>query len=50
MVGNTPQGNLQLSAGKHKLQLINQQLGVNKTVTVNIKAGEITTQVLNLAD
>jgi hypothetical protein len=50
MVGNTPQPNLQLSAGKHKLQLVNQQLGVNKTVTVTIKAGEVTTQVLNLAD
>ena len=50
MVGNTPQPNLQLSAGKHKLQLINQQLGLNKSVTVTIKAGEINTQVLNLAE
>ena len=50
MVGNTPQPNLQLSAGKHKLQLINQQLGLNKTVTVTIEPGEINTQVLNLAE
>lgn len=50
MVGNTPQPNLQLSAGKHKLQLINQQLGLHKNVTVTIKAGEVTTQVLNLAE
>jgi len=50
MVGNTPQPNLQLSAGRHKLQLINQQLGVRKNVTVTIKAGEVTTTVLNLAD
>lgn len=49
-VGNTPQPNLQLSAGKHKIQLSNPQLGLHKSVTVTIKAGEIATQVVNLAD
>ena len=49
-IGNTPQQNLQLSPGKHKLQLSNPQLGLTKSVTVNIKAGEILTQVVNLAE
>jgi serine/threonine-protein kinase len=49
-VGNTPQPSLQLSAGKHKLQLSNPQLGLTKNVSVNIKAGETTTQVVNLAE
>jgi hypothetical protein len=49
-VGNTPQQNLQLSAGKHKIQLSNTQLGLTKTVAVTIKAGETLTQVVNLAE
>jgi serine/threonine-protein kinase len=49
-IGNTPQQNLQLSAGKHKLQLSNPQLGLAKSVTINIKAGETQTQVVNLAE
>lgn len=49
-VGNTPQPNLQLSAGKHKIQLSNPQLGLHKSVTVTIKPGEIATQVVNLAE
>jgi serine/threonine-protein kinase len=49
-VGNTPQQNLQLSAGKHKIQLSNTQLGLTKTVSVTIKAGETLTQVVNLAE
>lgn len=49
-VGNTPQQNLQLSAGKHKIQLSNTQLGLNKTVSVTIKAGETLTHVVNLAE
>jgi hypothetical protein len=49
-VGNTPQPNLQLSAGKHKIQLSNPQLGLAKTVTVTIKGGETLTQVVNLSD
>jgi hypothetical protein len=50
MIGNTPQPNLQLSAGKHKIQLSNSQLGLTKTVAVTIKAGETLTQVVNLAE
>ena len=49
-IGNTPQQNLQLSPGKHKLQLSNPQLGLAKSVTINIKAGETQTQVVNLAE
>jgi hypothetical protein len=50
MVGNTPQPNLQLPAGKHKIQLVNPAMGLSKTVSVTIKAGQVTTQVLNLAE
>jgi hypothetical protein len=50
MVGNTPQPNLQLPAGKHKIQLVNPAMGLSKNVSVTIKAGQVTTQVLNLAE
>jgi hypothetical protein len=49
-VGNTPQPNLELSAGKHKLVLSNPSLGLSKNVTVTIKPGETNTQVINLAE
>lgn len=50
VVGNTPQPNLQLSAGRHKLQLVNQPLGLSKTLTVTVKTGETVTKVINLAE
>jgi hypothetical protein len=49
-IGNTPQQNLPLSPGKHKLLLSNPQLGLTKLVTIKINAGEIQTQVVNLAE
>jgi hypothetical protein len=49
-IGNTPQPNLQLAAGKHKIQLSNPQLGLSKVVSVTIKAGETVTQVVNLSE
>jgi hypothetical protein len=49
-VGNTPQPNLQLSPGKHKLTMSNPQLGLSRIVTITIKPGETLTQVVNLAE
>jgi hypothetical protein len=50
LVGNTPQPNLQLSAGNHKVQLVNQQMGLSKSFSVTVKAGEVVTKVMNLAE
>jgi hypothetical protein len=50
LVGNTPQQSLLLSAGTHKVQLVNQQMGMSKTVHIPIPAGQVVTQVLNLTD
>lgn len=49
-VGNTPQLNLQLSAGTHKIRLTNPQMGLSKTIRVKIKKGQTTTKILNLIE
>ncbi len=50
LIGNTPQMNVPLEAGRHTLTLVNDDFGIRKTVKVDIKAGEIETQVLTLAE
>jgi hypothetical protein len=50
IIGNTPQQGIPLTAGSHRVQLVNAQMGMSKTVTVKVIAGQIVTQVLNLAD
>jgi serine/threonine-protein kinase len=50
VVGNTPQQALQLTAGTHRIQLVNDQMGMRKAVNITIKAGETVTQVLNLSE
>jgi hypothetical protein len=47
-IGNTPQMSIQLRAGRHTLKLVNPEFGIDKNLTVEIKAGEITTRVLTL--
>ncbi len=47
-IGNTPLMAVPLRAGKHTLQLANPEFGINKTLTIEIKAGETLTRVLNL--
>jgi hypothetical protein len=42
--------NIPLSAGTHTLTLVNDEFGLRKTVRVSIKAGEVTTKILNLAE
>jgi serine/threonine-protein kinase len=47
-IGNTPQLNIPLSPGSHKVKLVNPQLGMTKNITVDIKAGKPTTKIVEL--
>jgi serine/threonine protein kinase len=46
----TPQRDLKLSAGKHKITLINNEYGIREAFTVDIKAGEQTKMVKDFSD
>jgi serine/threonine protein kinase len=48
LIGNTPQMAIPLRVGKHSLNLVNPEFGIDKTLTIAIKAGEITTHVVTL--
>ena len=48
LIGNTPQFNVPLRAGTHTVNLVNPEFGLNKTVSVEIKAGQVVTKVLSL--
>ena len=48
MIGNTPQMNLQLSAGEHRITLVNPEFGLRKNITVKVKAGDTQTQIVSL--
>ena len=48
MIGNTPLLNVPLRAGKHKVKLVNPQLGMSKQLTVQIAKGKATTKVVEL--
>jgi serine/threonine-protein kinase len=48
LIGVTPQRAISLPAGTHTLLLVNEEFSIRKTVQVEIKPGEITTQVLTL--
>jgi eukaryotic-like serine/threonine-protein kinase len=50
LIGNTPQMNISLSAGRHTITLVNDDFGIRKTVKVDIRAGEVETQVLTLTE
>jgi hypothetical protein len=50
LYGNTPQLNIVVSAGKHRIELVNPQLGMRKKMTVNVRAGKVTTKVVNLVN
>jgi serine/threonine-protein kinase len=49
-MGNTPQPNLRLTPGNHKIQLVNQPMGLSKSFSVNVKPGDVITKVMNLAE
>ncbi|MCC6994165.1 MAG: serine/threonine protein kinase [Deltaproteobacteria bacterium] len=40
--GSTPMAGIKLSPGKHRLQLVNSRFGIDRTLTVEIVAGEVT--------
>jgi len=48
LVGNTPQMALRLSPGKHTVLLVNPELAMRKTFTVQIKRGSVTTKIIEL--
>ena len=49
LIGNTPQMNVPLSAGSHRVTLVNPDFGIRETVTVTIRADEVTTKIVTLA-
>jgi hypothetical protein len=50
IVGNTPQMNIPLAPGSHKIKLVNPQLGMSKNVKVRIQSGETTTKIVELME
>jgi serine/threonine protein kinase len=47
-VGTTPLTGVTLSAGRHTLTFVNDDFGIQKTVKVEIEAGQVLTKSLNL--
>lgn len=50
LMGNTPQMNIQLAPGDHKVKLVNGPMGLTKSISVNVKNGQTVTKVLNLIE
>ncbi len=48
LIGNTPQMNIPLRAGTHRVTLVNTEFNIRETITVNIAAGATETKVLTL--
>lgn len=48
LVGNTPQMGIQLPAGRHRITLVNSDLGIRKLVEVTIVAGKVETKIITL--
>jgi hypothetical protein len=44
-VGHTPKLDLRVSAGNHRVRLVNQELGLSKTIELNAPAGETVSHV-----
>jgi serine/threonine protein kinase len=49
IIGNTPQMNIPLKPGTHRVTLENSEFGVKRTISVSIRAGETITRVLTLS-
>ncbi len=47
-IGNTPQMNISLPAGRHSVRLINSEFNIRETVSVNIRAGQTETLIRRL--
>lgn len=48
LIGNTPQMNIPLPAGSHRVTLVNPDYNIRQSVNVTIEAGQVTTRVLTL--
>jgi hypothetical protein len=48
VIGNTPQMSIQLPAGSHRVELVNDQFNVRETLTVQITPGETTRRIVRL--
>jgi hypothetical protein len=49
LVGNTPQMNIELPSGTHRVTLVNPDFGIRETVTVAIRPDETTTKIVTLS-
>ncbi len=47
-IGNTPQMNIALPPGNHRVQLVNPEFNLKKNLTVTIKSGQTETQIIAL--
>lgn len=47
-IGNTPQMNVALPAGNHRVTLVNPEFNLKKTLTITIKPGQVETQIISL--
>jgi hypothetical protein len=48
LIGNTPQMNISLPAGSHRVTLVNPDFNIRQSVSVTVEAGQVTTRVLTL--
>ena len=48
LIGNTPQLNIKLSPGRHKVKLVNPDMGMTKRFRVKVQAGKATTKIVDL--
>lgn len=48
VIGNTPQMNISLPAGSHRVELVNPQFNARESFTIVITAGETSTRVVRL--
>jgi len=49
LIGNTPQMNIELPAGTHRVTLVNPDFGIRETVSVAIRPDETTTKIVTLS-
>jgi eukaryotic-like serine/threonine-protein kinase len=47
-IGSTPQMNISLPPGSHRVRLTNPEFGIDETLTVKIEPGQTVTKILNL--
>lgn len=50
LIGTTPQQRIELRPGRHKVKLVNRELGMTKIFSVQIEPGETLTKSITLVD